>query len=715
MNKHEYGNHILELSIPYGVELLGLRNIPLKKSYDSDSDNILTDFYIPALSNSVQYKRLTGFFSSSTLAIAAKGVSKLISNGGNMKLVTGARFRKADIEAIKEAYERPERVIEGIMLKELDDLEGRFIEDHVRALGWMVANKKLEIKVAIILDEEGYPLEEKTLEKKGIFHQKVGILEDAEGNRLSFSGSENESASGWLSNIEEFKVFRSWMEPEKDYLEADLDKFQKFWTGYPKRAQVMDIPNAVKKRLIEIAPDDIEELDLDRWLTYRRRIRLKDFQKGAVNSWLTAGKKGIFEMATGTGKTICALECLAAAQKTEKRLVTVITVPYVHLAKQWIREIEKFGIQSEKIIADSSNPGWKDKLADYIFDIINGVMEKLIVLTTHATFSSDDFIELMKRINVKLYLVADEVHGVGAPKRKNGLIENYGFRLGLSATPKRYFDLEGTEELYQYFGDVVFEFSLKKAIEGGFLTPYDYKPYFTELTEAEMMRYEEETARVCKAYYQSKDDDKRRQWFSLLCIRRQDIIKNATNKYSVFKRILDHLSEIKHCLVYCSPQQIDTVQDILNRRSIIQHKFTQIEGTRPEAKYGGISERQFLLKNFSNGKFQALVAMKCLDEGVDIPSAKIAIMLTNSGNPREYVQRRGRVLRRFPGKRYAVIYDIIVIPSLHLDIAAEFKELEKGILLKEFKRYREFALSARNRVECLKKIEETETEYGLLM
>jgi len=692
---------------------VSLRDVRLKRSYDSDSDSVLTDFYIPALSNSVHYKRLTGFFSSTTLAIAAKGVSKLISNGGNMKLVTGARFRKADIEAIKEAYERPERLIERMMLKELDDLESKFVEDHVRALGWMVANNKLEIKVAIILDEERYPLEERIVENRGIFHQKVGILEDAEGNCLSFSGSENESASGWLSNIEEFKVFRSWMEPEKDYLEADLDKFQKFWTGYPKRAQIMDIPNAVKKRLIEIAPHDIEELDLDRWLTDRRKIKLKDFQKEAVSGWLTAGKKGIFEMATGTGKTICALECLAAAQKTEKRLVTVITVPYVHLAKQWIREIEKFGIRSEKLIADSSNPGWKDKLADYIFDIMNGIIDKLIVLTTHATFSSDDFIELMKRINVKSFLVADEVHGVGAPKRKNGLIENYDFRLGLSATPKRYFDLEGTEELYQYFGDVVFEFSLKKAIEGEYLTPYDYKPYFTELTEAEMMKYEEETARVCKAYHQSKDDDRRRQWFSLLCIKRQDIIKNAINKYSIFERILDNISEIKHCLAYCSPQQIDTVQDILNRKDIIQHKFTQIEGTRPEAKYGGISERQFLLKNFSDGKFQALVAMKCLDEGVDIPPAKIAIMLTNSGNPREYVQRRGRVLRKFPGKEFAVIYDIIVIPQLHLSVTSEFKDLEKKILISEFKRYKEFALAARNTVECLKKIEEIETKYGL--
>ena len=694
---------------------MGLRDLMVKKSYDSDSDDILRDFYIPALSCSTLYKRLTGFFSSTSLAVAAKGITSLISNGGSMKLISGAKFRKEDIEAIVEAYEDPESVIERTMLEELNSLENKFVEDHVRALGWMVANKKLEIKVAIILDEEGHPLEERILEKKGIFHQKVGILEDAEGNCLSFSGSENESALGWLSNIEEFKVFRSWMETEKDYFEVDVEKFQKFWTDRSKRARVMDIPDAVKKRLIEIAPDDIEDLNLDRWLINGRKITLNYFQKEAVDSWLASGKKGIFEMATGTGKTICALECFNAIQKTEKTVVTVIAVPYVHLAKQWIREIDKFGIQCDTLIADSSNPGWKDKLADCILDIISGISEKLMVLTTHVTFSSDDFIKLMERTNVKLFLIADEVHGVGAPKRKNGLIENYDFRLGLSATPKRYFDLEGTKELYEYFGDVVFEFSLKKAIEGEYLTPYDYKPYFTDLIEEEMIKYEEETAKICKAYYQSKDDYERHQWFSLLCIKRQDIIKNAINKYSILKMILDDISKIEHCLIYCSPQQIDTVQDILNERNIIQHKFTQIEGTRPEAKYGGISERQFLLKNFSDGKFQALVAMRCLDEGVDIPSAKIAIMLTNSGNPREYIQRRGRVLRKFPGKRYAVIYDIIVVPSLHLNIATEFKHLEKRILTNEFKRYREFALTARNTVECLKRIEEIEIKYGLFM
>lgn len=706
---------------------MSLKDLALKKSYDSDSDDILNDFYILALSQSVTYKRLAGFFSSSALAVAARGISKLISNGGHMKLIASAKLRKSDIEAIREAYENPEKVIEKMVLEDLENLEDKFVEDHVRALGWMVAKKKLEIKIAIVYGEDELPLDEKSIEKQGIFHQKVGIFEDERGNQISFSGSDNESASAWQSNIEEFKVFRSWMEAEKEYLDADCKKFEKFWMGRPKKTKVIDVPSAVKRKLIEIAPDNVEVLHLDRWSKkrdeiWKKPVELWDKQKEAVNSWLTHGGKGIFEMATGTGKTFAALGALEKTLEREKKLVVVIACPLIHLAKQWAREIEKFGIYCDTIIADSSNPNWKNKLADHLLDIENGINEKLIVLTTHATFPTNDFRKIIIKAMEKLFLVVDEVHGIGAPKGKEGLIEEYIFRLGLSATPKRWFDLEGTEALFKYFGDVVFEFSLKEAINNvnpdtgkAYLTPYEYKPYFVELTEEELQKYEEETAKIAKAYYRSRDEKGREEWFSLLCIKRQNIVKNATNKYTAFKKILDEIGEVKYCLVYCSPQQIDRVQKILNEKNIIQHKFTMVESTKPEDKYGGLSERQFLLQKFSEGTYQALVAMKCLDQGVDIPPARIAIMLSNSGNPREYIQRRGRVLRPFPGKEKAIIYDIIVIPTLSINVSEDFLELERKILVKELKRYKEFAYVASNCLECLDKIDDIEEKYKVFI
>jgi superfamily II DNA or RNA helicase len=703
-----------------------LKDIKLKKAYSSDFDNILFDFYIPVLSHSVGYNRLAGFFSSSSLAIAARGISKLIKNNGIMRLVVSPKLRKDDLDTILLAHKEPEKLIEEKMLNELEKMEDEFIKNHVYALGWMVANGRLEIKVAMICDEHGNPLSYEEGEKSGIFHQKVGILKDVEGNIVTFSGSINESAAGWLGNIEEFKVFRSWDTSEQEYVEADILKFNTFWNNLSGRVKVMKIPEAVEKKLIELAPKDVEELDLEKGypMVSRRRgkITLYEHQKEAVKSWVKNGMRGIFEMATGTGKTFAALECLEKVLEEREELITVVACPYDHLVKQWLDDIKIFGISSEVIIADSSNPSWKNKMVDSILDIKNGINDTLIVETTHATFSTDDFVNIIKTVNEEILLIVDEVHGIGAPKRKEGLIDSYTFRLGLSATPKRWFDIEGTEKIFDYFGDTVFEFSLKEAINTinpstgeTYLTPYEYKPYFVELTDEELWRYEKETEKIAKTYQKTKDEGKREELFSLLCIKRQNIIKNAINKYEAFREIIEDIGQIEHCLIYCSPEQINTVQDILNEKGIIQHKFTLHEGTLPEEKYGGLSEREFLLRKFAEGTYQALVAMRCLDEGVDVPPAKIAVILASSGNPREYIQRRGRVLRHFPGKERAVIYDILVVPTLSKSINPYLMNIERRILGKEFKRYKEFAYIATNTLDCLNKIEDIERRYSLVV
>jgi hypothetical protein len=204
---------------------MSLKDLPLKKAYSSDSDDILHDFYIPALSEAIEYDRIAGFFSSSSLAIAARGILGLINNNGIMKLIASPKLSQRDLESLMESYQVPEKFIEKKMLEELDQLETEFIKDHVYALGWMVANKRLDIKVAIVHDEFGKPLTYEESEQRGIFHQKVGILRDQQGNVLSYSGSINETASGWQGNIEEFKIFRGWESFEQEYIEADISKF----------------------------------------------------------------------------------------------------------------------------------------------------------------------------------------------------------------------------------------------------------------------------------------------------------------------------------------------------------------------------------------------------------------------------------------------------------------------------------------------------------
>ncbi len=704
-----------------------LRELSLKKFYDSDVDNILDDFYIPVLARAIKYQRLAGFFSSTSLAVAAKGIIGLIQNAGKMELICSARLSEQDVKSIVDARESVADVVSSYSLREFDELEkleNEFVINHVKALGWMVANNLLEIKIAVLKDSETRPLDYRKVLQHGMFHQKVGILYDREGDIVSFSGSDNESASGWIGNIEEFKVFFSWDESTYGYVRADCGKFQKFWSNAASRTEIIDVPDAVKKKLIEITPRHIEELERKLKSGYsgqrekkRKEVVLWDHQKQAVEKWLNNGKQCIFEMATGTGKTFAALFAVKKLFEEEKRIVVVVACPYNHLITQWHDDVDECRLDIDIIIADSSNPKWKHQLSDYVSDINNDVKDKVLVFTTHDTFSRPDFISIIRNIKTKIFLIGDEVHGMWAEKRKAGFIEKYDYRLGLSATPSRWFDPEGTKDLFVYFGikdeKDMYQFSLSQAIKTinpatgkTYLTPYDYFPYFVELSSEEMDKYISESKKIARLYHSSKSNKERYELFNLMCIKRQEIVRNAELKFVALEQILNAIPALEHCFIYCSPEQIDRVQDILNSKHIIQHKFTESEGTLPQERYGNKSERDHLLDQFARGVFQILVAIRCLDEGVDIPQAKIGIILASTGNPRQYIQRRGRLLRQYPGKDKAQIYDLLVFPSLNNKMPSEFLEIERKIMSREIVRYEEFAKSALNMLDCLKILHE---------
>jgi len=689
---------------------MGLKNIHLKKAYSSDFDDVLTDFYIPSLKESIEYCRLAGFFSSTSLAIAARGIVGLIKNGGIMRLIVSPKLSEKDVKAIVDAYEKPEKYIEKKMLRELDKLEDEFVKDHVSALGWMVANEKLEIKIALAYDDKGVPLTYENMQESGLFHQKVGIFRDSDGNTITFSGSINETATGWLRHIEEFKVFRSWEKSEEEYVRDDVSKFERFWENRSPRVKIMEVPYAVKKKLIEIAPPDIEEINLQR-LYKAPKITLWDNQTNAISAWLRNDLKGIFEMATGTGKTFAALGCLNKILGRSRKLLIIVTCPFQHLTQQWKEKINEFGITCDDlIISDSSNPSWKDELADSLIDIQLGHKNKIITLTTHNTFSSSDFIRIVteNKDNFDIFLIADEVHGLGARKRRRGLREEYNMRLGLSATPKRWFDTVGTNVIYDYFNGTVYEFGLDKAINTinpatgeTYLAPYRYIPKFVSLTTEELEKYVDKTRLIASKFNQASSDDEKDEFLEILLFERANIVKNAVEKYEALEEILDNLgSSIRWTIIYCSPQQIDRVMEILNKRGLIIHRFTMEEGTTPNKRYGGLTERQFILQKFAKGEYQVLVAMKCLDEGVDVPPARTAILMASSGNPREYVQRIGRVIRRYHGKSEATIYDIVVLPSFK-GLPPVLRNVEQRIFKKELERYKEIAEIAINNAEAL--------------
>lgn len=629
-----------------------------------------------------------------------------------MQLIICPKLSKKDLDIIKKAETVPEHFIADILCHELEEFENECIENHVQVLGWMVANNKIKIKIALVYDSDRNIMDFEQCEKEGIFHQKVGILKDEQGNKVSFSGSINESARGWLGNIEEFKVFREWIEVEKEYYESDKNKFVRFWNNSSRRVKTFDAPKSLKEKLIEIAPSEPFTYELNQWYKKKKeKITLHEHQTKALLKWIEHDNNGIFEMATGTGKTFTALGCLNEVLRNRDATISVIACPYQHLVQQWKKEISRFGIEVDQIIiADSSNPNWKKQLTDAFVDLYLKYKLKIIVLTTHVTFSSNDFIKIIRKekANKKILLIADEVHGVGAEKTQLGLVEEYDYRLGLSATPKRWFDDTGTDRLYEYFKGVVYEFRLKDAINSvnpvtgkTYLTPYRYKPKFVALTAEELGEYIDISKVIAFKFNSIKSKEEKDTILENLIFKRANIIKNADMKFVELEKILSEIGDKpKWLIIYCTPQQIDRITFSLNSKGLIINRFTMEQGTNPNPKYGGLSEREYLLKEFAVGKYQILVAMKCLDEGVDVPPARTAILMGSSGNPREYIQRIGRILRRFEGKTEAILYDIIVIPSFK-DLPPQIREIEYKIFKKELKRYKEISKIAINSAEAL--------------
>jgi superfamily II DNA or RNA helicase len=587
----------------------------------------------------------------------------------------------------------------------IDSLSHALKEDTLSALAWMVADEIITFKLAL-------PYEKLD---QGEFHDKFGIFEDNKENRVSFNGSYNDSIQG-LRNYESLKIFRSW-DLTSELVRSDTERFQKLWQNEDPNVKVFDLPDAAREKILKLrsysrpygaqydysgdgSTNHTKKVRTDSGPRIPPHIKLRPYQQEAIDNWFSNNCHGIFEMATGTGKTITALAGAVRLWDRNDRALIVVACPFTHLATQWKEEVDQF--QFNSILAFGSATKWVDQLSSQLHGLSAGYVDNLVVITTHDTAKNPQFYEAIEGANCDPLLIADEVHDTGSPQRKKGLRPAYSYRLGLSATPNRWFDEEGTEWLFDYFEDKVFEFSLGDAIPQ-FLTPYEYLPSFVELQSEELVEYKEETLKIARKA-SATDDFESDEMLQLYLILRKRIIKNATDKFRRLEEILDDLNDPHHTLVYCSPQQIDQVQTLLNQRGIIQSRFTGEESTK---------ERKELLRSFDKGMHEMLVAMKCLDQGVDVPATRRAILMASSGNPKQFIQRRGRVLRKSDGKDKAIIHDIIVVPSLTGRIDDETRKLERKILLKELRRYHEFAETALNRQEALNKLGPIQRRYRI--
>ena len=640
---------------------MGLRDCQFKDSYDSDDQNILQEFFVPALSNSVEYLRLAGYFSSNVLAAAARGLSGFVRNNGKMKLIVGARLSEEDVEAIRKGSETKEAFLAKMMINSLDDIESEFVRDHVRALAWMVANQTLEIKVAI-------PIRTDTMTKaRGIYHPKIGILLDNENppNMISFSGSVNESAMGWKHNIEEFKVFRSWIAEQNIYLQTDLARFSKYWDGAVKRAIIIDIPTAVKKRLIEFAPKTFDELSLEKYENKRRK--LWNHQKKAIQAWVDNGYRGILAMATGTGKTLTAL---SASTLPGSPMVTLVLVPTIPLLDQWAKkDIPSFDNKAD-IITCGGMSSWKTVLPLKLANVRRQNTElknRLYVVATLKTASSKAFLLAWGGIPPeKVQLISDEVHHLGAPVYRDCEKIPCERRMGLSATPERDWDDEGTQNTVDFIGKTVYEYLIEDAIRDGHLSRFNYFPHFAYLNGQEWEEYVEKTAEIGREMAKMKAKDKvskgQRQEsgskrLERLLTERATIKKKASDKDRVLRRIVSEITDFPVILFCEDHEQLDSFLRVLRDNG--SRFLVYYSGN--EKKKMNAAQRKLTLEHFHNGDADFLVAMKCLDEGLDVPNCKGCIIAASSNSTRQFVQRRGRILRGFKGK-IAFLHDMIVLP-----------------------------------------------------
>lgn len=677
---------------------MALTDLVLQDAYDTGNraEKVVSEFYVPVLQEAVLYRRLTGYFSSQVLALAARGIAGLIQNGGKMQLITSPVVSEQDFialtnESTKEIQDFVNRQFE-IAMKDINDLASTIAYDHIRALGWMLREGLLEIRVLV----------PSTINSgAGIFHSKVGVIEDKFGNQISFSGSVNETGMGWSQNIEEFKVFKSWDEGSKKFLGHDVQTFEKYWSHATETGfEAVPLPQKSVERLISIAPADVAELNL----TYAPKNVSKKpraYQVEAIRAWEKANHVGILEMATGTGKTFTARQCVDKWKESKVNSIILVTAPTQTVASQWQEVLHDL----DPIATFGSKP-WRESIRNLASKTKLGLIDHLVVIAIQNTACSDDFVsaftELMDFTDNRL-MIADEMHGLGAAVFRKALNPGIQSRLGLTATPNRWFDDAGTAHLNDYFGGVVYSFGLHEALtwkdpDTGLtpLCPYNYFPKFIDLNESEMDEYLELTRQIIWQSNKSSDPDSDER-IRRLQDERARVLKKAHGKLGSLQEILGEIGNPTGCLIYCSDrEQINEAIELVSRKKITYRTFTGEEGTSPKKEYDGKSERDWILESFESGEIQVLIAMKCLDEGVDIPSARLGIIMASTTNPREFIQRRGRLLRRAPGKEFAQIYDMIVAPIFPSADDSEELKSARRIMEKELKRSDEFAKDALN-------------------
>lgn len=671
---------------------MSLLDISLKNIYRNSIDKILEDLVKPLLGKSKVYYRGVGFFTSNWIKLVTKELKILVDNGGKIYLITSPKLSKEDWDAI---YIGSKAKVDSVLYENIKqsidnefDIESKY--ECLNIFSWLIADGVLELKFAVCNNN------------KGMYHDKIAIFEDEDKNRVCIHGSFNDSLQATY-NGESMSVFRSWNEGQSDYVDEHFNEFMSMWENKNNFYSIFDTPEKVKKEFQKYKSKkrpyrlkNNEEIHLPKYIK-----KLNSYQEDAVESIINNNWSGILEMATGTGKTITSLSISKKYFEKKKRIFLIVIVPLNHLVTQWEKNILEFGYKIPIRCNENKNK-WISILMRKIRNYNSGISNIESIITTYSTFSSSQFLEALKKIKRDIVLIADECHYIGSKSIMGKIPNDIDVKIGLSATPRRWFDEEGSQYIQDYFSGTSYIYGIEEAIKNGFLTEYYYISKVIRLTYKEYELYKKLTLNIIRLLQLGEKIEPESNLQSLI-LKRAEIISKAENKLHVFfedikKQFID--GNINHTLVYCARGESKKITKYIADMGIKVHEFTYDVNN---------SKREKILTAFAKGEIQVLVAIKCLDEGVDVPSTQTAYFLASTSNPREFIQRRGRILRKYKNKYKSSIIDYIVFPPENM----RDEQIDISILEKDMPRFAEFAKFSFNEFEAKNNIKKYLEVYNL--
>lgn len=727
-----------------------LKDKDFKYRYSTGRKDLPIDFCELALSNSIKLDMGLGYFSSASFNILSVGLARFICNNGKMRLYINQYLTEDDYKLLQsnEVIDFEERILQSFF--SLKTTLSKRDEHFFKCLSYLIVTNRIEIK--IIVPKEG-----------GLAHEKFGIFTDENNDKVAFAGSMNLTAAALIKNIETIECTCSWKnEDNKERIELSEQDFAEIWTGanesvlvfpakkfcreimktYPK-VEIDELLLQEKEIIQKLKSKQTEEISINEkslqppHFPYKYTDGARPYQVQAYEAWVNNGKQGIFAMATGTGKTITSLNCALQEYQKDGFYQLLILVPTIALVEQWIDEIELFDFKNI-IEVYSENSKWRKQIVSLKNKIQRGSSENFVIVSTYQSFTNYDFQQILQKLPDTILLIADEAHNIGSENVRVAFRKmRMKKRIALSATPNRIYDQEGTAELECFFNDkppYVYSFPMSQAIKEGRLMEYCYYPMVVYLNETEMEKYAEYTKKLMNLFDSKAGKFKNEEESTKLLMLRKQVLHKAEDKIRVLKEIILEIGQnkLKYCFVFAPEGKInendknsarrytDSDNSVEETDIVLDKMLHTIKEVFPKTTcntYTGCNnkkERSAILSGFENGDIDVLLAMKCLDEGVDVPRAEYGIFASSTGNPRQFIQRRGRLLRKHPDKTFSYIYDMIVVPNFQSShYSNDFFNMEKSLVRSELARVAYFADLATNTHSAKEVLQELADYYQL--